>query len=76
MVNPWLIHLKTVQQDNHNLSYREGMKKGKLTYKKQSGKGVLSSAWNGIKKIGKVVAIGSIGIPLTALASQLALTGF
>ena len=50
MVNTWLIHLKKVQQDNPNLSYRECMKKGKLSYKKQARKGILSSAWNGIKK--------------------------
>ena len=76
MVNTWLIHLKKVQQDNPNLTYRECMKKGKLSYKKQAGKGILSSAWNGIKKIGKVVAIGSIGIPLAALGSQIALMAF
>ena len=54
MVNSWLIHLKKVQQDNPNLSYRECMKKGKLTHKKQKGKGALSntvsSVWSGVKK--------------------------
>ena len=34
------------------------------------------SIWNGIKKIGKVVAIGSLAIPATALASQIAFMAF
>ena len=45
----------------------------------QFGMGVgytAESIWNGIKKIGKVVAIGSLAIPATALASQIAFMAF
>ena len=38
MVNTWLIHLKKVQPDNPNLTYRECMKKGKLSYKNKPEK--------------------------------------
>jgi len=33
--NPWLIHLKKVKKDNPELSFKEAMKKAKISYVKK-----------------------------------------
>jgi hypothetical protein len=80
MANQWIIHLKGVRKDNPTLSYKQCMQKGKLSYKKQKGQGALSDAigslWKGIKKVGKGVAVVSIGIPLAVLGSEALLVGY
>ena len=74
MSNQWLIHLKGVQKANPSLSYKQCMQKGKLSYKKQKGKGMIGDTahllWNAIKKVGKGVAVASIGIPIAVLGSE------
>ena len=80
MSNPWLIHLKGVRSDNPTLSYKQCMQKGKLSYKKQRGKGIVGDSvgalWRGIKALGKGAAIASIGIPVVMLRSELALISY
>ena len=53
------------------------MQKGKLSYKKQRGKGVVGNTvsylWSGIKTIEKGAAVLAIHLPLTVLQSELAL---
>ena len=77
MSNPWIIHLKGVQKANPSLSYKQCMQKGKLSYKKQRGKGVVgntvSSLWRGIKTIGKGAVVLAIHLPLIVLQSELSL---
>ena len=80
MSNPWIIHLKGVQKVNPSLSYKQCMQKGKLSYKKQRGKGVVgntvSSLWSGIKTLGKGAAVLAIHLPLAVLQSELSLISY
>ena len=61
----------------YNSFYKQCMQKGKLSYKKQRGKGVVgntvSSLWSGIKTIGKGAAALPIYLPLAVLHSELSL---
>jgi hypothetical protein len=77
MSNPWIIHLKGVRKENPNLSYKQCMQKGKLSYKKQRGGGIagdaVSTLWSGIKTIGKGAAVLAIHLPLIVLQSEVSL---